>query len=94
MNKAEAQDILAQELNRLQAQRFKDLQELINSPRVIELTGASGVSYQIEIQAFWDNPREILDDLRIVASVDDGRVLSALFPLSEDFIIGADGKLK
>ena len=94
MNKTEAQAILAQELNHLQAQSFEDLQKLINSPEVIELTGASGVSYQIEVQAFWDNPRDSFDGLRVIASIDDGRFFSALFPLSADFIMDSDGKLR
>ena len=94
MNKAEAKEILAQELFCLQAKSFKDLQKFINSPEVIELAGASGVSYQIEIQTFWDNPRESFGDLRIIASIDDGRFLSALLPLSSDFIVGSDGKVK
>ena len=94
MNKAEAKEILAQELIHLQAKSYKDLQKLINSPDVIEVVGASGVSYQIEVQAFWDNPRESLGDLRIIASIDDGRFLSALLPLSADFIMAFDGKVK
>ena len=94
MNKAEAIKILAQELIHLQAKSYKDLQKLINSPDVIEVVGASGVSYQIEVQAFWDNPRESLGDLRIIASIDDGRFLSALLPLSADFIMDSDGKVK
>ena len=51
MNKAEAKEILAQELIHLQAKSFEDLQKLINSPDVIELVGASGVSYQIEARS-------------------------------------------
>ena len=94
MNKAEAKEILAQELIHLQAKSFKDLQKLINSPDVIEVVGASGVSYQIEVQAFWDNPRESFGALRIITSIDDGRFLSALLPLSADFIMDSDGKVK
>ena len=94
MNKAEAKEILAQELIHLQAKNYKDLQKLINSPDVIEVVGASGASYQIEVHAFWDNPRENSGDLRIIASIDDGRFLSALLPLSADFIMGFDGKVK
>jgi hypothetical protein len=94
MNKAEAKEILAQELINLQAKSFEDLQKLIESPEVIERDGASGVSYQIEIQVFWDNPRESYGDLRVIASIDDGGFLSALLPLSSDFIMDSDGKIK
>lgn len=94
MNKAEAKEILTQELNNLQAESFEDLQKLIGSPEFIERDSASGVSYQIEIQAFWDNPRESYGDLRVIASIDDGGFFSALLPLSSDFIIDPDGNLK
>jgi hypothetical protein len=94
MNKAEAKEILAMELTHLQTKSFEDLQKLIESPEVIVLDGASGVSYQIEIQAVWDNPRERQGDLRVIASIDDGGFFSALFPLSADFIIDSDGEIK
>jgi hypothetical protein len=94
MNKAEAKEILAQELIHLQAKSFEDLQMYINSPEVTELIGASGVTYQIELEAFWDNPRESNGALRIIASIDDGKFLSTLLPLSADFIMDPDGTVK
>ena len=94
MNKAEAKQILAQELKNLQAKSFEELQKLIGSPEVVERDSASGTAYQIEMQAFWDNPREGYGDLRVIASIDDGRFLSALSPLSSDFIIDPDGNFK
>ena len=39
----------------------------------------------------WDNPRDLGGYLRVIASIDDGGFLSALSPLSSDFIIDADG---
>ncbi|MGD8849791.1 MAG: hypothetical protein PVF18_08710 [Anaerolineales bacterium] len=93
MNKTEAEEVLTEELNNFQAKSFEDLKKLIESPEVIERDGASGVSYQIEIQAFWDNPREGDGDLRIIASIDDGGFLSALIPLSSDFIIDPEGNI-
>jgi hypothetical protein len=94
MNRAEAKGILDQKIISLQAKSFEDLQKLIKSPEIVEQTGASGVSYQIEVQAFWDNPKERFGDLRVIALIDDGRFFSALVPLSVDFIIGSDGKVK
>ena len=94
MNKAEAKKILTQELSHLQEKSLEDLKKLINDPEIFELTGASGASYQIEVQALWDNPHESHGDLRIIASIDDGSFLSALIPLSADFILGSDGKIK
>ena len=94
MNKAEAKEILTQELSHLQEESFEDLQKLIKSPEVIERYGTSGVSYQIEIQVFWDNPHDDAGDLRIIASIDDGGFFSAFLPLSYDFIMESDGNIK
>jgi len=93
MNKTEAKEILAQELSNLKQESFKELWKLIDSPAVIERDGTSGVSYQIEIQVFWDNPKDAAGDLRIIASIDDGGFFSALLPLSGDFIMDSDGNI-
>ena len=94
MNKKEAKEVLTQELIHLQRVSIEELQKYIQSPEVILRNGAGGASYQIEVQAFWDNPRESGGDLRVVASIDDGGLISALNPLSSDFIIDSDGKIK
>lgn len=52
----------------------------------------SGVQYQIEVQAFWDRPREP-GNLRVMISIDDGG-WRAFRPISTDFIIAADGSFK
>ena len=94
MNKVEAKEILGQELSRLQEESFDNLQKFIKSPEVVERCGRIGLSYQIEIQVFWDNPHDAGGDLRIIASIDDGGFFSALFPLSGDFIMDSDGHIK
>jgi len=91
MNKAEAQEILATELLQFRTMSYEDLQLQIGSPHVVERGGASGVLYTIEIEVLWDNPRDMGGYLRVIASIDDGGFLSALSPLSSDFIIDADG---
>ena len=92
MNKAEARDILARELLHFRAMSYSDLKKLMGSPQVVERSSASGVSYTIEIEVFWDSPHDPGGDLRVIASIDDGRFLSALSPLSSDFIMDPDGK--
>jgi len=92
MNKAEVQGILAREILHFRAMSYSDLQKLMGSPQVVERSGASGVSYTIEIEVFWDSPREPGGDLRVIASIDDGRFLSALSPLSSGFIMDPDDK--
>ena len=94
MNKVEAKEILDQELSHLQEESFEDLQKFIKSPEVVERYGRSGISYQIEIQVFWDNPHDDGGDLRIIASIDYGGFFSALLPLSYDFIMDSDGHIK
>lgn len=75
----------------LKSKSFKDLQIMIGCPEVIERTGARGDSYQIEVEVFPDSPDERDGSLRIIASIDDGRFLAALLPLSADFIMEPDG---
>ena len=49
----------------------------------------SGVPYQVEVQAFWDSPRQP-GNLRVIIAIDDGG-WRALSPLSTDFIVAPDG---
>ena len=91
MNKQEAQEILQYELLTYRAKEFEELTVLIQSPLNYEKEGPSRVFYQIEIQAFWDNPREINRDIRVIASIDDGRFPSAFTPLTLDFIKNSEG---
>jgi hypothetical protein len=50
--------------------------------------GKSGIEYQVEIVAFWDDKPH--GDLRVSGGVDDGG-WRALHPLSDDFIMAPDG---
>ena len=92
MNKVEARAILEVELQHFRAMSHAELQEFIGSPHVVERPGASGVLYTIEIEVFWDSPHEPGGDLRVIASIDDGRFLSALLPLSADFIMTPENR--
>ncbi len=54
-----------------------------------EVVGASGATYQIEIQYFWDgSPKR---SVRVLGAVDDGG-LRALMPLAGDFIKAPNGR--
>ena len=83
---------MARELLQFRAMSYSDLKKLMGSPQVVERSSASGVSFTIEIEVFWDSPRDPGGDLRVIASIDDGRFLSALSPLSSDFIMDSGGK--
>ena len=94
MNKKEAKEILIKVLNELQTRSIADLQVYIESLEVILRDGASGSSYQIEVETVWEDPRESGGDLRAVASIDDGGLISALLPLSSDFVLDSDGNIR
>ena len=90
MNKQEAHEILKSELLTFRSKEYEDLTVLISSPLNYERKGPRGVTYHVEIQAFWDNPRESNGDIRVIASIDDGRFPSSFIPLSSDFIMSPD----
>ena len=87
MNKIEAQKILNEELQGFRDKSYEELQHLMGSPHVIERNGASRTLYTIEVEVFWDNPKKVGGDLRVIGSIDDGKFLSSLSPLSSDFIM-------
>lgn len=87
MDKIEAQAILSAEIARLKTMSYPELQTMISAPWVFERIGESGTVYQIEVEAFWDQPGQAGGDLRVLASIDDGRILTSIVPLCEDFIV-------
>ncbi len=90
MDKDEAREVLRRHLESYRRQSYTRLAALIGKPQTCELTAPSGTSYQIEVEAFWeDNPN---GDIHVIGSVDDGG-WRAFVPLSEDFIMAPDGSL-
>lgn len=89
MNKEEAKKIVAAELKTYRAKPYEELAKLIDAPICYEKVGASGPTYQIEIEAFWDDKPN--GDIRIVGSVDDGG-WRAFAPLTYDFIKSPTGE--
>lgn len=92
MNKKEAITILKHQLDIYRARSYKELLTLIGSPQIIEIENAGGSDYLIEIQIFWDDPRDKKGNLRVIASIDDGKFFTALSPISDDFIISPDNR--
>jgi hypothetical protein len=90
MNKTEAKSILSMELRAFAARPYDKLVELISRPEVKSISTESGVSYQIELNVFWDSRPE--KDLRIMGSIDDGG-WRAFLPLTESLIMKPDGTL-
>ena len=56
---------------------------------VRKVVAESGVQYQVEVQAFWDDPHQPRN-LRVMIAVDDGG-WRAFSPLSKDFVVAPDG---
>ncbi|MDX1435517.1 MAG: hypothetical protein R3335_01820 [Anaerolineales bacterium] len=93
MDKIEAKFILSLELNQFRSMSYEELKALMGSPRVIERAAPSGISYQIEVESFWDNPRKPEEELRVIGSIDDGRLFHALIPLSATFVMNREGAI-
>ena len=71
---------------------FGGLLELGASPENVwteETTGPSGAWYQIEVQLLWDDKSQ--GHIRVLASIDDGG-RTALYPMTDDFIVAPDGR--
>ena len=84
MNKSEAHKILGEQLARFR--NHTELVPLVESRRVetLEVRGASGTAYQVEVQFFWDDERRRI--VRVVGSIDDGGI-RAFVPMTETLLI-------
>jgi hypothetical protein len=81
----EARTVLAAELARLRPLSHRELVDrLLGGEEVLEVRGPSGASYQVELQAFWDDRPG--GTLRVVGAVDDGGH-RAFAPLTDDFLV-------
>ena len=89
MRKEEAQTVLLNLLNKYRAKSYNDLVCLLKKKVTSELTTDSGVKYQVEFQAVWDDKAD--GNLRVIGSIDDGE-LRAFSPLTCDFIISPRGR--
>jgi hypothetical protein len=87
MNKEEAKVILAKDIAKYRQRYYNDLLCLLESSNTFDIETSSGVKYQLEFQAVWDDKKD--DSLRIIGSI-DGRIRS-LFPLTNDFILTPNG---
>ena len=93
MNKEDALRVLANELGVFRSMTYQELAALFGSPTVLSRTGPDGTEYQIEVEVFPDSPRHPQGDVRVVASIDDGRLPSSIKPLTQDFIKSPGGDI-
>jgi len=88
MNREEALGVLKGELAAWRGRSYAALASQIDVCSHTEVSGLSGVKYQIDIRPIWDDrPGGVI---RVLGLVDDGGV-RAFFPLSDDFLIAPDG---
>jgi len=88
MESHEARTVLAEVICRYRAMTYEELQRLLKEQDCFGTRRASGVAYQIAVEAVWDNKPG--GNLRVLVHVDDGG-LRAFVPLTEDFIMAPDG---
>ena len=91
MDRDEARAVLAPRLDQFRQRSYGDLLALMGDIAILEAVGDSGTEYQIEIEVFWDDPREKAN-LRILGSIDDGRLPGAFLPVCDSFIVAPDGR--
>lgn len=91
-NKREAAAIADQRIQQLRELPYDALvARLLDDLEVQEVRGPSGVEYQIEIQAFWDD--EGAGALRVQLDVDDGALHGGLFSrgVGRQFVVARAG---
>jgi hypothetical protein len=90
MNEVEARAVLTAELQKYRTRSYKDLMRLVDDRDDYPVTATSGVVYQMDVQAFWDDPNKPNTNLRVAGAIDDGGP-SAIVPMCDSFIVAPDG---
>lgn len=88
MNETEAKSILERELSRYRGLSYSELLSLADQDETFERDSPSGVTYQVEVQVFFDDRAK--RNLLVMGSIDDGG-WRAFAPLSDSFIMAPDG---
>jgi hypothetical protein len=84
--------VLADELDKFKELSYQELRNKVGRPETLQ-SGKTGDEdfYQLEIEFFFDDPRE-KKDIRVLGLIDDGG-LRSFSPISDSFIMTPDGKL-
>ena len=89
MDKIEARSVLSRQLEAWRKRSYRELITSLGNQGCDVVIGPSGTEYQIEVDVVWDGNAG--GDVRVIGSIDDGHLLAAFCPLSDSFIISADG---
>lgn len=92
MDKREARQLLEEFVAGLKSRSYQEWQILIGEEAVVERKGPSGVTYQIESNAFWDSPAG--GDIRVMVSIDDGSLARSIFPITTSLLISPEDEFK
>jgi hypothetical protein len=90
MNKREAQYLLDGFAAVIRSKSHQEWQSLIGESVVVEKKGPSGITYQIEWNAFWDS--QAGGDIMVIVSIDDGSLARFIVPLTTSFLISPENK--
>ena len=85
MDKKEAHQLLEEFVIGLKSRSYQEWQGLMGEEAVVERNGPSGVTYQIEWNAFWDS--QAGGDIRVIVSIDDGSLTRFMVPLTTSLLI-------
>ena len=88
MNTQEATAVLQSHLAPYRRESYTALQRLLGAPETADVHGPSGTSYQIEVQAAWDDRPG--GTLRVVGGIDD-RGWRGFAPMMESFVVAPGG---
>ena len=85
MDREEALGLLNAKLDDYRKMSYADLSAKIGYEEFLEVTGASGTEYQIEIHVTWDRKPD--RDVRVMGTIDDGTFRGAFRPVCSDLIV-------
>ena len=91
MDKVIASSLLESFVDSLRGRKYSDLCKLIGEANCQEIAGPDRKTYQLEFEAFWDDPRKAGGNLRIITSIDDGTFWASFRPITKSFIMAPDG---
>lgn len=92
MDQKEAQTLLDLFVAALKSWSYQEWQGLIGEEVVVEKQGPSGVTYQIEWNAFWDSQPG--GAIRVMVSIDDGSLARFIMPLTTSLLISPEGEIR
>jgi hypothetical protein len=87
LDREEALKLLSAKLDDYRKLPYTEAVARVGGEEILEVTGPSGLDYQIEIQIVWDGKPG--GDVRVLGAIDDGG-WRAFLPLTSDLIVTRD----